>query len=138
MKYLPIFQQILFWISRKLYATHLFKTTQLNANIEWEMRYVKNESQNICSSLFQVFLKDTHSMWSLPQFGNVVCQMRVKNPKTRKALSSKPSKRGVVKLSSRLVVNVRCLKIGTLTKIFNSFDTMTTQCTVRFFLFRFY
>ncbi|XP_055027504.2 sentrin-specific protease 6 isoform X1 [Misgurnus anguillicaudatus] len=56
------------------------------------------------------------------EFGNIV-----KKPKTRKVTSPKQPNRDAAERLIRLVLNIRCLKIGTLTKIFRRSDTLTAQ-----------
>ncbi|KAA0711328.1 Sentrin-specific protease 6 [Triplophysa tibetana] len=81
--------------------------------------FIQEESQNEQT-------KRKHRMRD--KMGNIICRERAKNPKTRKAESPEKPKRDAAEKLNRLVLNIRCLKIGTLTKIFRSFDTLTTQC----------
>lgn len=90
-------------------------------------------AQDICSSFSSDFCM-ADSMWFLLQMGNLICRDRAKNPKTRKAESPKKPKRDAAERLNRLVLKIRCLKIGTFTKIFRSCDTLTTQCMVVIFL----
>ncbi|XP_056624143.1 sentrin-specific protease 6 isoform X2 [Triplophysa dalaica] len=81
--------------------------------------FIQEESQN-------KQIKRKHRMRD--KMGNIICRDRAKNPKTRKAESPKTPKRDAAERLNRFVLNIRCLKIGTLTKIFRSCDTLTTQC----------
>ncbi|XP_057200647.1 sentrin-specific protease 6 isoform X2 [Triplophysa rosa] len=92
---------------------------------------IVNRKKTICDTFIQEEsqneqTKRKHLMRD--EMGNLVCRDRAKNPKTRKAASPKQPKRDAAERLNRLVLDIRCLKIGTLTKIFRRCDTLTTQC----------
>ncbi|XP_051725153.1 sentrin-specific protease 6 isoform X2 [Ctenopharyngodon idella] len=64
------------------------------------------------------------------EFENLICRVRVKNPIDKKAMSPKCPKRPVAERMNSLTVNIRCFKVGTLTKTFRRSDALTAQCTI--------
>ncbi|XP_016330928.1 sentrin-specific protease 6 isoform X6 [Sinocyclocheilus anshuiensis] len=63
------------------------------------------------------------------EFGNIIHHVRVKNPIAKKAILPKSPKRRVAQWLNSLTLNIRCFKVGMLTKNFRRSDTLTAQCT---------
>lgn len=66
----------------------------------------------------------------LIQFGNIMRRVRVKNPIAKKVILPKSPKRHVAQRLNSLTLNIRCFKVGMLTKNFRRSDALTNQCTV--------
>ncbi|XP_058604813.1 sentrin-specific protease 6 [Onychostoma macrolepis] len=63
------------------------------------------------------------------EFGNVIRRVRVKNPIAKKTILPKSPKRRAAERLNSLALNIRCFKIGMLTKNFRRSDALTAQCT---------
>ncbi|KAL1258220.1 hypothetical protein QQF64_011464 [Cirrhinus molitorella] len=63
------------------------------------------------------------------EFGNIIRRVRMKNPISKKATLPKSPKRHVAQRLNSLTLNIRCFKVGMLTKTFRRSDALTAQCT---------
>uniref|UniRef100_A0A8C1WR65 SUMO specific peptidase 6b n=1 Tax=Cyprinus carpio TaxID=7962 RepID=A0A8C1WR65_CYPCA len=63
------------------------------------------------------------------EFGNIMRRVRVKNPIAKKVILPKSPKRHVAQRLNSLTLNIRCFKVGMLTKNFRRSDALTNQCT---------
>ncbi|XP_050988720.1 sentrin-specific protease 6 isoform X2 [Labeo rohita] len=63
------------------------------------------------------------------EFGNIIRHVRMKNPSAKKAALPKSPNRCVERRLNSLTLNIKCFKVGTLTKTFRRSDALTAQCT---------
>ncbi|XP_016424267.1 sentrin-specific protease 6 isoform X4 [Sinocyclocheilus rhinocerous] len=63
------------------------------------------------------------------EFGNIIRRVGVKNSIAKKAILPKSPKRRVAQWLNSLTLNIRCFKVGMLTKNFRRSDALTAQCT---------
>ncbi|XP_026141659.1 sentrin-specific protease 6 isoform X2 [Carassius auratus] len=63
------------------------------------------------------------------EFGNIIRHVRVKNPIAKKVILPESPKRHVAQRLNSLTLNIRCFKVGKLTKNFRRSDALTPQCT---------